>query len=119
MSTNEMALEENVINNEPSTSGSNGSNGRDASGKFTVGNRAGKGNPLGGAVAKLRAALIQAADEGDVNQIIRAMIDKAKSGDVAAAKVALEYLCGKAQSMPEESSDKTGPQAFVFRVNGY
>ena len=40
--------------------------GRDRSGRFAPGNRGGPGNPLGGKIAKLRAALVEAVTDAIV-----------------------------------------------------
>jgi len=69
------------------------------SGKFAPGNKLGRGSPLAGAVAKLRGALLRAVKVGDVRGIITAMIEKAKSGDVAAAKLVLQYTLGEPQPL--------------------
>lgn len=81
------------LNNEPSDPLGDGDRGAD--GKFRPGNRAGKGNPLGGRVARLRSALIQAIDEKDIEKIVKGLIEAAKSGDVAAAKLVFAYVLGQ------------------------
>ena len=65
-----------------------------ATGRFLKGNRLGRGSPLAGQAAKLRAALFRAVKGGDIQAVIRAMIDKAKGGDTAAAKILLAYVLG-------------------------
>ncbi len=81
---------------QPSPVGANG--GRDqATGKFLPGNKCGRGAPLAGQVAKLRAAMVKAVKVGDVKGIIAAMVSKAKAGDVAAAKMVLQYTLGEPQ----------------------
>ena len=74
---------------DPSTSG------RRPDGTFAEGNKIGKGNPLAGQIAKLRAALIRAIDARDVAEIMRGVIERAKSGDLAAAKLVLSYCAGE------------------------
>ncbi len=69
--------------------------GRDHNGRFTKGNPGGPGNPLGGQVARLRAALINAVSEQDMEAIIYKLVEKARSGDTAAAKVVLERCLGR------------------------
>lgn len=76
----------------PST---NGSDGRDKRGRFAPGNRVGKGNPLAGRVAKLRAALIEAVTPGDVKAIARGLVAKARKGEIDAARLLLAYTLGK------------------------
>ena len=69
--------------------------GRDpVSGHFLPGNRLGRGSPLAGKAAKLRSALFRAVGTADLQAVIRTMIESAKGGDVAAAKVVLAYTLG-------------------------
>ena len=49
--------------------------------------------------SKLRAAMLKAVKVGDVKEIIGAMIDKARGGDVAAAKLLLQYTIGEPQPL--------------------
>lgn len=77
---------------EPST---NVANGHDTNGRFVAGNTFGHGNPHAMQVAKLRSALLDVVTEGDVKAIIQTLIDKAKSGDLAAAKLLLDRCLGK------------------------
>ena len=72
-------------------------NGRGANGKFLPGNKCGRGSPLAGMASKLRAAMLKAVKVGDVKSIIGAMIAKAQGGDVAAAKLVLQYTMGEPQ----------------------
>jgi len=67
---------------------------RDASGKFKAGNRAGKGNPHAAKVARLRASMLKAVSPADVAAIIRRLVDAAKAGDIAAAKIIFERTLG-------------------------
>ena len=79
---------------DPSTNRS-GNGGRDSRGRFASGNLGGPGNPLGGLVAKLRAALIRAVKPADVKAIIRALLKRARAGDVETARLILSYTLGK------------------------
>jgi len=72
-------------------------NGRGTDGKFLPGNKCGRGSPLAGMASKLRAAMLKAVKVGDVKAIIGAMIAKARGGDVAAAKLVLQYTIGEPQ----------------------
>ena len=42
----------------------------------------------------LRAALFDAVTEGDVTEIAKGLVAKAKAGDMAATKLLLTYMCG-------------------------
>jgi hypothetical protein len=79
---------------EPST---NGTNGRDAGGRFAAGNREGKGNPHARAVARLRAAMLDAVTDDDVSAIVKALVAKAKAGDLRAAQEVLDRCLGRVQ----------------------
>jgi len=70
-------------------------NGRDTSGKFLPGNSGGPGNPFASRVGKLRAALISAVSEEDVQAVVKAIVTAAKSGDIPAAKLFFDRVIGK------------------------
>jgi hypothetical protein len=70
-------------------------NGRDAKGKFTKGNPGGPGNPLAGRVARLRFALVNAVTAEDIEQVISALLQQAKDGDVGATKELLSRVLGR------------------------
>ncbi|MCA9276857.1 MAG: hypothetical protein KDA29_12600 [Phycisphaerales bacterium] len=69
---------------------------RDSSGRFTAGNPGGPGNPHAGQVAKLRAAILRAVDEGDIEMIIAKLVEQARGGDLTAAREVLDRTIGKA-----------------------
>ena len=73
----------------------NGHSDRDARGRFAPGNAGGPGNPLGGKVARLRSALVEAVTEDDMAAIARKLIDMAKGGDVTAIRELLTRTLGK------------------------
>jgi len=66
-----------------------------SSGRFLPGNKASKGNPQAAKVARLRAALLDAVKPSDMAAIIKSLIDKAKDGDIQAAKIILERTLGQ------------------------
>lgn len=68
---------------------------RDAGGKFRNGNRGGPGNPYARRVAKLRQAMLEECAEEDLRAMTRAMIERAKAGDAAAARLVFQYALGK------------------------
>jgi len=72
----------------------NGS-GRTAGGRFATGNAGGPGNPHAPTVAKLRAAILAAVTPEDIDAIVRAMIQRAKGGDLGATKELLDRVIGK------------------------
>ena len=80
-------------------------NGRDSTGKFVKGNACGKGNPYGRQVNEIRRTLLAAVSDDDLVQIARTLVERAKGGDVAAAKEILDRLIGRPkQSMAIEAS---------------
>jgi hypothetical protein len=74
--------------------------GRDAAGKFTPGNAGGPGNPFARRVAALRSAMVRAISEEDVAAIIVKLMEQARAGDPASAKVLFQYVIGKATPAP-------------------
>ena len=73
----------------------NGENGRDASGRFAKGNAGGLGNPFARRVSQLRSLIVEELADDDLQAIVRRMVDDAKAGDKAAAKLLLSYAIGK------------------------
>ena len=82
---------------------------RDERGRFLPGNGGGPGNPHGGQVARLRAALLDQVSEDDLRDIVRAMVVRAKGGDMAAAKELLNRVLGRpavAPMPPDEDEER-------------
>jgi hypothetical protein len=75
--------------------------GRGANGRFLKGNKGGPGNPHARQVAALRQAFIAAVTADDISTIAQAMIEKARQGDVAAARLVIQYSLGR----PAEAVD--------------
>lgn len=71
-------------------------NARASNGRFAPGNPGGPGNPHAGQVSKLRAAILRAVDEGDVEAIIAKLVSMAREGDLTAAREILDRTVGKA-----------------------
>jgi hypothetical protein len=84
----------------PSPNGSNGS-GRDGSGRFAAGNPGGPGNPYARRVAALRSALVGAVTVDDMCELARGLLEKAKAGDMTAARLLLSYTVGTARGADE------------------
>jgi len=76
-------------------------NGRNGSGQFANGNQHGKGNPLFGKVATLRSEALKSVTPATVKGLIKALIERAKAGDIAAAKLILPYLIGQPATAKE------------------
>ena len=77
---------------DPST---HGSSGQDGKGRFAPGNKLGKGNPLAGRAAKIRAVLLKALKPADANEIAVKLIANAKAGDLASIREILDRTIGK------------------------
>src|SRR6266487_718296 len=75
--------------------------GRDQHGRFTKGNPGGIGNPHARKVAALRSALLKTVTEEDVIAVAQRLIEQAKEGDVAAARLLFAYALGKPQEAPD------------------
>jgi hypothetical protein len=75
--------------------------GRAPNGRFCKGNAGGPGNPFARQVAAMRQEFMKAVTAEDMAAIARALIDKAKEGDTAAARIVLQYTLGK----PAETVD--------------
>ena len=70
-------------------------NGRDANRRFAPGNSGGPGNPYARKVAELRKALLGFVSIEELERIVTAIKKKAEQGDVAAARLILQYVLGK------------------------
>ncbi len=70
-------------------------NGRTARGRFARGNPGGPGNPHAKRVAALREALLSSINTKDMHDIAKALVSRAKTGEVAAIRELLDRLLGK------------------------
>ena len=92
--------------------------GRTPTGRFAVGNRGGPGNPFIRRVTKLRSALLKAVTTEDIAEVVQMLIDKAKAGDVAAARELLDRTIGKArQPVDVTSGDGVDDRPVEFTLN--
>jgi hypothetical protein len=73
--------------------------GRDGRGRFSVGNTAARGNPYHRQVAALRNAMLSAVTPEIMAEVVAALIEKAKSGDVPAIRELLDRVLGKGEAM--------------------
>lgn len=69
---------------------------RDARGRFGKGNPGGPGNPHAQRTAKLRAAMLKAVKPKDITDIVAALVDQARKGNVTAARELLDRTIGPA-----------------------
>jgi hypothetical protein len=74
---------------------------RDSKGRFTRNNAGGPGNPFGRRIAELRSILLRAATDENVERLAHMLMEKAFTGDLAAAKLLLLYWIGKPKEVAE------------------
>lgn len=67
---------------------------RDSGGKFTKGNRYGRGNPHAKKHAQLRNGLLNAITQKDVSSIVKRLTADAIDGNTQAAKIILDRYFG-------------------------
>ena len=72
-----------------------GDNGRDSRGRYTKGNKGGPGNPFARRIAALRRAFCEVVTDDDLLELSRRLLDKAKAGNLVAAKLLLAYTVGR------------------------
>ena len=88
--------------------------GRDKYGRFLVGNSCGTGNPHQKKVHQLRSALLRAISAKDMQAIIKALVEKAKAGDVQATHELLDRCLGKARQQLDIDQVGGGTQFAVY-----
>jgi hypothetical protein len=81
-------------------------NGRSADGRFAKGNAGGPGNPFYRKQAEFRRAVLELFTPEDVMSLLRVMLALGRNGDVAAAKVFLEYVVGKPHKAPDPDREE-------------
>lgn len=79
----------------PSPTADNGL-GRDSSGRFVPGNRIATGNPHAKRVGQLRSLLLDAVTDDDMHDVVTALVNAAKAGELSAIRELLDRLIGKA-----------------------
>jgi hypothetical protein len=85
------------------------SNGRDSRGRFGPSNAYGKGHAGHKRMAELRGAVLEAATPEILFALTRTLAKLALEGDVAAARLLLEYSCGKSVQPVEIAGHDGGP----------
>lgn len=63
--------------------------------QFQPGNPGGPGNPYARQIARLRSTLVECVSPEDLKEIVRVLIEKAKAGDIAAAREIIDRVLGK------------------------
>lgn len=100
------------MNDSPST---HGTNGKDSAGRFAKGNRLGKGNPLAGRAAKIRAELLRMSTKASVREICQKLIEGAKAGDLAFIREWFDRCSGKPTDIITEERLAKLEQAITER----
>jgi hypothetical protein len=81
--------------------------GRDAGGKFTAGNRFGKGNPHARRMAALRQAFLSVATEARMKQLAEKLYAAAVNGDWQAARLFMLFVLGRpAEAVNPDTLDR-------------
>jgi hypothetical protein len=93
----------------PSLNGANGPRGR-----FPPGNPGGPGNPFARQVNALRARLYQAVTEEDLQEVVQALLAKAKGGNVPAIRELLDRLIGKPPQAVHLAGSEEEPLALTL-----
>ncbi|MCE9605326.1 MAG: hypothetical protein K8U03_10540 [Planctomycetia bacterium] len=83
--------------------------GRAPTGQFAAGNSYAKGNRHSRRVSASRDAIAGAITADDLADVAKALLVKAKEGDVSAARELFDRCLGKAVPMPSGDDDDIGP----------
>src|SRR5688572_13667329 len=75
--------------------------GRDKGGRFTVGNKAGPGNPFARQMVEMRKAIASEVSAQDMRDIAMTLRARAITGNLEAAKILFLYAAGKPGPCPD------------------
>jgi hypothetical protein len=81
-------------------------NGRLPDGRFAPGNAHGGGSPIAKRMHEFRRALLDAGDIETLQALFRRLAELGLAGDTTAARLYLEYCCGK----PVQALELSGPE---------
>jgi hypothetical protein len=90
--------------------------GRDDKGRFIPGNPGGPGNPFARKTAAFRTAFVNAVTQKDFEEVTRAVIERAKKGDMTAAKLFYSYTMGTSDK-PKDPDTLDQKELAVFAGN--
>src|SRR5262249_29379362 len=74
---------------------------RDDKGRFLPGHPGGPGNPFAREVARMRKRILAKLTDEELDAITNKLIEQAKEGDVASAKLLFSYGLGKPTAAPD------------------
>ena len=94
---------DNMVANKPI---GNGSNGRRADGRFAIGNPGGPGNPNMQRAGQIRRMICGFVTEKDLRDIVQALVEKAKGGDLPSIRELLDRLAGKPTQAADEHAGR-------------
>ncbi len=97
------------------TAGDEKQEGRAGDGRFAPGNGGGPGNPYARQVAAFRRAVHRAVSEEDIEEIARVVKEKAKAGDMGAARLLYGYSMGRAIQPPTDPDSVDAHELQVRR----
>src|SRR5262245_40912139 len=89
---------------------------RGTDGRFITGNPGGPGNPFARRVAHIKRRLLERLTDDKLDALIDKLIDLGIEGDVAAAKVVLQYALGKPVEQPHPDR-LDADEVEAFRAN--
>jgi hypothetical protein len=90
----------------------NGSNGRDARGRFIEGNPGGPGNPHARRIAQLRSILLESISDDDFRYVVRRLVHLAKNGgELPWIKELFDRTIGKPSAVFEALDDEIAGDA--------
>ena len=78
--------------------------GRDDRGRFTTGNSFGKGCPTRRRAAAARRALLEVLHD-DLPHVVAALVERARTGDVAAIRTLFERAMGQPRQAPADAAE--------------
>jgi hypothetical protein len=92
-------------------------------GKFAPGNQVGKGRASGRPPRPVEEKLFEqfkrCVKAGDIEAIGGAMLDKAKTGDVKAARLIFEYLFGQPRQIVDMNQVNWTPDAWLKSLDAF
>lgn len=88
---------------------------KDKHGKFIKGNPGGPGNPFGSRQQEYRELFLTTVSPAKFKKIIKKVAEKALKGDLSAAKILFERICGK---LPEGTtlSVSNGKDGAIIQI---